>query len=85
MMQKSKKVKSKAVAFDVFQFTGKNGKDLVAWVVANEGVAKAGGSYVDVATADGEMRIVKGDWLFKDADGAFHAVGDALFQLITGK
>ena len=84
-MLKSKKVKSKEIAFDAFQFTGKNGKDIVAWVTKFEGAAKAGGSFVDVVTPDGEMRIVKTEWVLKDADGNFHAVGDALLRVITGK
>lgn len=84
-MLKSKKVKTNGASFDAFQFTGKNGKDIVAWVDKNDGVATAGGAFVDLLTADGGRRMLKHSWVLKDVDGKFYVVGDALFLAITSK
>lgn len=85
-MLKPKKVKTKVVSFEALQFTGKNSKDIAEWIFQNEGKAKAGGSYVNVTTDDGEFRLIKSDWIVKGEDNSFYVFGDALFfKIVAGK
>lgn len=67
------------------QFTGRNSKDIAAWVEKvsdNTITARAGGSYVDVKTESGDLivRVTKEEWLLFNTRGIFFVRQDADFR-----
>lgn len=79
-----KKVRELA-AVRAVQFTGRNSKEVAAWVSkvsdgAHEG--RAGGSYVDIKDSTGDLvvRVTKNEWVLYNTRGIFFVRDDASFR-----
>ena len=71
------------------QFTGKNGREVVAFVSEYSGEnARNGGSYVTVTTDAYSSNARKGDWVVVDSDGSVLVLTpdnfDLLFEIKKG-
>lgn len=73
-------VRRRAVKAQAVQFTGKNGREVVAFVRESGEEAQNRGSYVSVVTDASSDRVKKGDWVVKDADDAIRVFKNDQFN-----
>ena len=63
----------RSIQVKAIQFTGSNGRDVVAFAkgLSDKVEARNGGSYVSIHYYEHSARLRKNDWLVQDADGVF--------------
>lgn len=66
------------------QFNGKNGKDIVAWILEQpkNDDAVARGSYIDVGYSEGWLKVRKTAWVVVDPEGEIDVYSDAEFNSV---
>lgn len=81
-MTKVTKFKKKPTTIEAVEFTGKNGKDIVAWVRDNGGEIRNGGSYLKINTWEGVMTVSKSAMVVRGIAGEFYPVDKEIFKAL---
>lgn len=73
-------VRRRPVKAQAVQFTGKNGREVVAFADSIGHVAKNGGSYVKFPNDATQRTARKGDWVVWDATGRLEVLDSTGFE-----